>query len=468
MAGPDDIDLAAMLQDPSTADIVARMPKRSAAASQVLPDWLVKQQEEAQSANAPLHGEAFPYGLAKTAGIAASMLPAALPAKVMPLIGGALGALSYSPEEAEAAPKKAATTLPGLPPETNAEYAKLLQRAQDGFDSSADRKATMDRIQQIRDLSNNFVTKQQESGQSEYNRKVAEANAAKKQELDRDYRFPDTTVGKVWRGLGPAGPAAVGAATAGLLRGGMGPGASTLGKVLSYLVPMGAGTAAGAASANGPLMADSLLAPAANPEKLAYEKAAFLLPEGHPDKEKFENYAKSLPDANPVRSAAADELYDKEKLAHRMGIGGIEGFVGSTVGIDPLKIGGRIFNYFRGGGQGGPGGAGTPPPGAGPGGGGPGGLPANLGHEGTADEPIPLLGETVPPPQAPSNRLVDRMAASREAAGKPPGLSSVLQEMPTPAPRPQGGTRIDHNWNAKAGRWQDVDGKFLPGTAPKE
>lgn len=59
-----------------------------------------------------------------------------------------------------------------------------------------------------------------------------------------------------------------------------------------------------------------------------------------------------------------------------------------------------------------------------------------------------------------------------------PKLSTTLKQLQLlPAPAPQaaapkpavkGGSHPDHDWNAKAGRWQDADGKFLPGPPPKD
>jgi hypothetical protein len=53
------------------------------------------------------------------------------------------------------------------------------------------------------------------------------------------------------------------------------------------------------------------------------------------------------------------------------------------------------------------------------------------------------------------------MAGSGAGPSSAPSLSSELSK------RAMGGSSPDHNWNAKANRWQDVNGKFLPGKAPK-
>jgi hypothetical protein len=59
---------------------------------------------------------------------------------------------------------------------------------------------------------------------------------------------------------------------------------------------------------------------------------------------------------------------------------------------------------------------------------------------------------------------LDRSGAPQGAPmSQPPSLAAVLAEAPV-----TGGTSEDHTWNAKAGRWQAPDGKFLPGEPPKD
>jgi hypothetical protein len=63
-----------MADDFDTSDLVrllATMPRGSKAPSQVVPDWLIDQQREAQSAQGPLHGARFPSGVFEPAAIAA-------------------------------------------------------------------------------------------------------------------------------------------------------------------------------------------------------------------------------------------------------------------------------------------------------------------------------------------------------------------------------------------------------------
>lgn len=63
-------------------------------------------------------------------------------------------------------------------------------------------------------------------------------------------------------------------------------------------------------------------------------------------------------------------------------------------------------------------------------------------------------------------------AAKPARAASEPRLSTTLKDLellpPAAAPRPKGGSHPDHDWNAKAGRWQDADGKFLSGPPPKD
>jgi hypothetical protein len=54
-------------------------------------------------------------------------------------------------------------------------------------------------------------------------------------------------------------------------------------------------------------------------------------------------------------------------------------------------------------------------------------------------------------------------AGSGSTGASGPSLSSELSKG-----RVVGGSNPDHNWNSKAGRWQDVDGRFLPGPPPKD
>jgi peptidoglycan hydrolase-like protein with peptidoglycan-binding domain len=67
-------------------------------------------------------------------------------------------------------------------------------------------------------------------------------------------------------------------------------------------------------------------------------------------------------------------------------------------------------------------------------------------------------GGPQPPP-----RLASIVNPAIEAAEAP-----LAMPAPAPKPKPVGGSHPDHNWNAKAGKWQDTDGKFLSGPPPKD
>lgn len=90
-----------------------------------------------------------------------------------------------------------------------------------------------------------------------------------------------------------------------------------------------------------------------------------------------------------------------------------------------------------------------------------GGPPAPLGSPpaGSASKPTNGLAAAPSPPLA----LGGPRASS---ATDDLSLSSVLRN--SPVPKPKGGSHPDHEWNSEAGRWQDIDGKFLPGPGPKD
>ncbi len=365
----------------------------------------------------------------------AGLLPKGLPrlSTAVPVAGmTALGAGLLADKSDAAQAKKTQGTivsLPGLPPELNAEYTRLLKRVtNDDFENRTDKQLTLQRIKEIKDLSNSSVQQRNTAGQEEFNRAVDRAHAVRKQEEDRDYHFQDSNVGKVWTGLGPLGPTTAGAVTALGSRGATGPGKTALGKaVFNYGLPMALGTLAGGASANFPLLGALVGAPAYNPRKAGLEKGAFELPEGHPDKQKWADAAALMKEQNPVRKAASDEFYDWEKAKERALAGGIEGFVGSTLGTDAVRAPGRLVSWLRGG----PKGTAITPHGPGPVGPSSGGSPVGGGGSGTMSEAIPLQGETLPPLPTSSSRLVDRMAESRTAAGRLPALES-FPNLPAP------------------------------------
>jgi hypothetical protein len=196
----------------------------------------------------------------------------------------------------------------------------------------------------------------QEAEQHEYVAAVRRAEMARDNELGRERRFSDTTVGKTMDAMGGLAPAAAGLLVGAATRGASGPG----GIVKNYIAPAAAGALGGITAANVPLAYDTLYTDPDNPEKAAYGAYARELPPGHPRKQEFGNYAASLPGKNPVREHAAEEFYDPSKIAERATLGGIEGIGGGLVGADAVRIGGRFRDYFRGAPNAMQGGAGSP------------------------------------------------------------------------------------------------------------
>jgi hypothetical protein len=246
-----------------------------------------------------------------------------------------------SSAEAQAAKKGTApkVVMPGLTPEQQSFYDAADKRLRDDdFGSPADKRQVMQQMQELRALSNKFVTDNADSdrrlrekakgdAQEEYNRQVAGAEAARDKELGRDRRFADTVPGKVWSetgGLGVINRAAYGS-----------------GKLLPA---MGEGAAAGAAAYQIPLAYDAFGTPVENPQKRAYEAYARELPPDHPRRQEWMDYAAKLPTANPLREAASSELYDPVKAVERSVAGGIEGGLGAALGYGGTHAVARPIN----------------------------------------------------------------------------------------------------------------------------
>jgi len=186
-------------------------------------------------------------------------------------------------------------------------------------------------------------TKAKSNERAEYDRAVSRSEEAYKREMDRDWRFDESNVGKVWRATGGLGPALAGFGLGKLSRAASGPGEGTLGKVLKdYAAPIAAGGVGGAISANLPLVGEALYAPSYNPKRAAYEARAEELPPSHPRRNEYLEYAKGLPEKNPVRKNASDEFYDPEKLKERMLIGGVEGASGGLAASDLINALARL------------------------------------------------------------------------------------------------------------------------------
>lgn len=176
------------------------------------------------------------------------------------------------------------------------------------------------------------------SSQAEYDAAVKRAESARAKELEKDIRFSETEVGKVWNTTGGFGPAIAGAGMGAISRVATGGGNA----VKNYLIPAGVGGVTGAAANNIPLAFNAFGTEPDNPERRAYEAYARELPPGHPRKVEWQEYASRLPIDNPVRKAAADELYDPVKAAERIAFGAIEGVAGGIAGADIARIPGRL------------------------------------------------------------------------------------------------------------------------------
>jgi hypothetical protein len=255
-----------------------------------------------------------------------------------------------SSAEAQVAKKGAApkVVMPGLTPEQQSFYDAADKRLRDDdFGSPADKRQVMQQMQELRALSNKFVTDNADSerrlrekakgdAQEEYNRQVAGAEAARDKELGRDRRFADTVPGKVWSETGGLAPMAFGFAPGVINRAAYGSG--------KLLPAMGEGAAAGAAAYQIPLAYDAFGTPVENPQKRAYEAYARELPPDHPRRQEWMDYAAKLPTANPLREAASSELYDPVKAVERSVAGGIEGGLGAALGYGGTHAVARPFS----------------------------------------------------------------------------------------------------------------------------
>jgi hypothetical protein len=174
--------------------------------------------------------------------------------------------------------------------------------------------------------------------QAEYDRQVAESEAAYKQEMARNRRFSDTSVGQLYDATGGWAPAAMGFVGAKLSRLATGPGKTMTGQITKdYVLPVTTGTIAGMITPNAPLYYNSQQTEPDNPKKRAYEARAELLPPTHPRRDEFMEYARSLPNENPIRAAALAEFSDPEKTKQRLLMGGVEGFAGGLLGSDAVR-----------------------------------------------------------------------------------------------------------------------------------
>jgi hypothetical protein len=165
--------------------------------------------------------------------------------------------------------------LPGLSQEQQSFYDAAEKRLRDDdFSSPADKRQVQQQLQELRQLSNDFVRNNADSqrrleegakakAQEEYDRQVSAAEAARDKELARDRRFSDTEVGKLWDKTGGLAPVLAGTVTGALSRSATGGGSA----MHNYALPAGLGALAGVGAANVPLAYNTLFTEPDNPQK---------------------------------------------------------------------------------------------------------------------------------------------------------------------------------------------------------
>jgi hypothetical protein len=232
-----------------------------------------------------------------------------------------------------------------LTPDQRAELKAAQDRLAKGkFGSAAERRTLEASVNRLNDLDAGLAKDQaanvERQRAADAERRSTEdaaargrANAAYAEGLATDRRFSDTAVGQVFDKLGPVAPGAVAAGT-GLISGLGMRGMGVAAKGALYGVPMGAGTAAGAASAHWPMAYESMYAPNVNPSYQAALNYIREAPEGDPRAAQLKALITdgTLKEANPVRAQAERELYDPTKFAERSALGAIEGVVGGLAG----------------------------------------------------------------------------------------------------------------------------------------
>lgn len=290
----------------------------------------------------------IPYRPVAGLGALGATYGAALGADLLPGMFGTPEANAQANKQGKAP----AAVMPGLTPEQQAEYDRARVRVERGqFGSGAERRMLEDTMREMRKVSNDSVTAQnaaktsldtqrQSRERAEYDRRVANAERIRDEELGRARRFQDTNVGKVFDATGGYAPLVAGVAAGGLSRlatGGSRP------SLYNYALPAAEGGAAGALTYNIPLAYDAFLTPVENPERRAYSAFARELPMNHPEREQWTNYAAGLPEANPVRRNASQEFYDPGRMAERMIVGAGEGILGGIAGSSAIRTGARIL-----------------------------------------------------------------------------------------------------------------------------
>jgi hypothetical protein len=172
--------------------------------------------------------------------------------------------------------------------------------------------------------------------QGEYNRAVAESEAAFNEGMARNKSFDKTDIGKMYEKTGGYAPFIAGTVGGALTRLGAGPGSA----MTKYVAPGVMGGAAGFIAPNAPNYYNSTNTPADNPKKRAYEARGEALPPGHPRKQEFLDYAKTLPEENPVHEGALRD-YTLANILKRGSMGAAEGVIGGLGAADTINFLGR-------------------------------------------------------------------------------------------------------------------------------
>lgn len=250
----------------------------------------------------------------------------------------AAGDLGLNPLSRATAQSNSSPSADGLTDAQRARLNELNNKISRGaWRSGAERRAIEDEAKSLRDISARFqsdanaarIAAEQQAAagnRAEYDRAVARAEAARDEELQRDKRFSDSSVGQIWEKTGVLTPFLGAVGLGALARAAHG------GKAVGPLETAIAGAGGGAVMANYPLIHNALFTEPDNPQRRAYEAYARELPETHPRKAEWAAYARGLPETNPVRTIARDDLYDLKKLAERSGIGALEGAAGYFTG----------------------------------------------------------------------------------------------------------------------------------------
>lgn len=224
--------------------------------------------------------------------------------------------------------------VPGLTPAQAAELADAKRKVAAGaFQNGAARRALEGTISRLEGLSADYVRStnaaevekqraQAASAQREYDSAVEHADRTRADILAKDKSFSTSDVGKIYDKTGGFTPLLAGVAGGAVGRLAHGGGGSL---VKSLGIPAAEGAGLTFAALNAPLMYDAFNTPALNPQREATEAYARELPDTHPKKAEAAAYAKTLPELNPVRTDARAALFSIPGQIQRLGTGILEG-----------------------------------------------------------------------------------------------------------------------------------------------